>query len=235
MKFTPQIKDTTEYVLICKKCKSSFISYYKDATICDNCADENAKLKIKISKICINCGQQFYSLATRNKKYCSKKCSSESGRKKRGVFSKTYNNTCLECGKIFFSNVKNKYICSPECKSIRNKKKRLEEKQITDFIVFQRDNFCCVYCGKSSIEDGVKLHIEHIYPIKRGGKSDLFNIATSCSKCNNKKSANMISEDNIIRLWTEISRRNKNANISHYKALKIKLDRILRSRVDRLT
>lgn len=36
--------------------------------------------------------------------------------------------------------------------------------------VLRRDNFHCVRCGRGK-EDGVKLHVDHIVPVSRGGKS----------------------------------------------------------------
>ena len=34
--------------------------------------------------------------------------------------------------------------------------------------VLRRDNFHCVRCGRGK-EDGVKLHVDHIVPVSRGG------------------------------------------------------------------
>lgn len=49
--------------------------------------------------------------------------------------------------------------------------------------VMKRDNFHCVLCGRSA-EDGVKLHVDHIIPISRGGKTTIDNLRTLCSDCN---------------------------------------------------
>lgn len=49
--------------------------------------------------------------------------------------------------------------------------------------VLHRDGFRCVKCGRSK-EDGVKLHIDHIKPISRGGKSKMSNLQTLCEDCN---------------------------------------------------
>lgn len=52
-----------------------------------------------------------------------------------------------------------------------------------------RDNYTCQICGKY-MPDGVGLHIDHIVPIKKGGKSIPSNLQVLCSKCNGKKSSN---------------------------------------------
>jgi hypothetical protein len=55
--------------------------------------------------------------------------------------------------------------------------------------VLSRDNFCCVFCGKSPAMDiGTKLHIDHIKPFSKGGKSTLENLQTLCEECNLGKS-----------------------------------------------
>lgn len=49
--------------------------------------------------------------------------------------------------------------------------------------VLRRDGFRCVKCGRSR-EDGVKLHVDHIKPVSRGGKSEMGNLQTLCEGCN---------------------------------------------------
>ncbi len=50
-----------------------------------------------------------------------------------------------------------------------------------------RDNYTCQKCGKY-MPDGVGLHIDHIVPISKGGKSIPSNLQVLCSKCNGSKS-----------------------------------------------
>lgn len=51
--------------------------------------------------------------------------------------------------------------------------------------VFQRDNFKCVFCGKSPVtHNGCDLHIDHIIPFAKGGKTALENLQTLCKECN---------------------------------------------------
>jgi len=55
--------------------------------------------------------------------------------------------------------------------------------------VLNRDNFKCVFCGKSPATDfGTKLHIDHIIPFSKGGTSTLDNLQTLCEDCNLGKS-----------------------------------------------
>ncbi|MBQ8902158.1 MAG: HNH endonuclease [Bacilli bacterium] len=53
--------------------------------------------------------------------------------------------------------------------------------------VLKRDNFRCKLCGMSA-EDGVKLHVDHIIPVSKGGKSTMNNLQTLCERCNLGKS-----------------------------------------------
>ncbi|WP_296796289.1 HNH endonuclease [uncultured Methanobrevibacter sp.] len=49
--------------------------------------------------------------------------------------------------------------------------------------VLDRDNSTCQLCG-ATIEDGVKLHVDHIMPVSKGGTNDLDNLQTLCAQCN---------------------------------------------------
>lgn len=48
--------------------------------------------------------------------------------------------------------------------------------------VLKRDHSTCVLCGAKPPD--VKLHIDHIVPYSKGGKTELSNLRTLCSKCN---------------------------------------------------
>jgi len=55
--------------------------------------------------------------------------------------------------------------------------------------VLTRDNFRCVFCGKSPATNvGTRLHIDHIIPFSKGGKSTFENLQTLCAECNLGKS-----------------------------------------------
>lgn len=54
--------------------------------------------------------------------------------------------------------------------------------------ILKRDDFRCQICGHSQ-EDGVKLHVDHILPIAKGGETKEENLRALCSNCNIGKSA----------------------------------------------
>lgn len=53
-----------------------------------------------------------------------------------------------------------------------------------------RDNYTCQMCGKY-MPDEVGLHIDHIVPVSKGGKTIESNLQVLCSKCNGRKSNNL--------------------------------------------
>ena len=71
------------------------------------------------------------------------------------------------------------------------------------FWVFERDNFKCIYCGRSSIEHGVTLHLDHVFPKYSGGLNTFYNVVTSCGRCNFEKGSSKISKKNILRIWSK--------------------------------
>ena len=53
--------------------------------------------------------------------------------------------------------------------------------------IMRRDGFRCQLCG-STAQDGVKLHVDHVIPVSKGGKTELPNLRTLCERCNLGKS-----------------------------------------------
>lgn len=67
---------------------------------------------------------------------------------------------------------------------------KLERAKMTDslrFDILKRDNYRCQICG-STAQDGVKLHVDHIIPVSKGGKTEPSNLQTLCDRCNLGKS-----------------------------------------------
>lgn len=66
----------------------------------------------------------------------------------------------------------------------------VERGEVSDSLrydILQRDNFTCVICGASS-RQGARLHVDHIIPVSKGGKSTPTNLRTLCERCNIGKS-----------------------------------------------
>lgn len=95
----------------------------------------------------------------------------------------------------FFENFKGIEIKSTETKEPINDIKKntieisTEEKRTIPLKlrlkVFQRDNFKCAYCGASpAVDPNIQLHIDHIVPFSKGGKTELSNLQTLCQNCN---------------------------------------------------
>jgi hypothetical protein len=74
----------------------------------------------------------------------------------------------------------------------------VERGEISDSLrydILKRDSFKCTICGASSNE-GARLHVDHILPIAKHGKSIPSNLRTLCERCNIGKSDKL--EEHII-------------------------------------
>lgn len=72
---------------------------------------------------------------------------------------------------------------SPKARASNPEKRNVSEK--LRYRVLARDHFKCVLCGRSpATEAGVKLHIDHIIPFARGGKTEFSNLRSVCNSCN---------------------------------------------------
>jgi len=70
---------------------------------------------------------------------------------------------------------------------------KVERAKMTDSLrydILKRDNFRCQICG-STAQDGVKLHVDHIIPVAKGGQTIPSNLRTLCDRCNMGKSDKM--------------------------------------------
>lgn len=67
---------------------------------------------------------------------------------------------------------------------------KIERSKMSDSLrydILKRDKFTCQICG-STAQDGVKLHVDHIIPVSKGGKTVKSNLRTLCDRCNLGKS-----------------------------------------------
>ena len=83
--------------------------------------------------------------------------------------------------------------------------------------VLKRDRYACRYCGRPACLSLNRLHIDHVLPVIKGGRTIPCNLVASCQSCNSKKHARVprklhphyivlcLIEDfqvtRLIRLW----------------------------------
>lgn len=65
----------------------------------------------------------------------------------------------------------------------RRKRERSKMSPQLRYQILQRDHFRCQICGRTQ-EDGVKLHVDHIIPVSKGGETVPKNLRTLCDECN---------------------------------------------------
>lgn len=97
------------------------------------------------------------------------------------------------------------------------------KKEIDDFtpeqkeIIFKRDGYRCVYCGRGP-KEGVEIHVDHIKPKYLGGKSVIENGQTLCSQHNFVKKTLKQTETGkkmFIRLY-EAAKKEKNDQLAKF-------------------
>ncbi len=69
--------------------------------------------------------------------------------------------------------------------------------------IYRHYNFRCCYCAKRFPSS--ELNLEHILPRSRGGRTDWYNVVTSCIPCNLRK-GNRLPHEAGMRLVIEPSR-----------------------------
>jgi hypothetical protein len=76
-------------------------------------------------------------------------------------------------------------------------------------LVFWRDHFNCVYCGKSRMTDGAQLHLDHVVPVSHGGTFTFDNLVTACAMCNWGKRDAIFDEKTLALIRTLIRQNNE--------------------------
>jgi len=74
---------------------------------------------------------------------------------------------------------------------VRKQLSSVERSEISDSLrydILNRDGFKCVICGARKSQ-GVRLHVDHIVPVSKGGRSIPDNLRTLCERCNIGKGA----------------------------------------------
>jgi 5-methylcytosine-specific restriction endonuclease McrA len=60
--------------------------------------------------------------------------------------------------------------------------------------VYERDKYCCRYCGEYLKGKKGRLSIDHVIPKSKGGDNSLENLVTACPQCQWKKGAKSLEE-----------------------------------------
>jgi len=112
---------------------------------------------------------------------------------------------CSYCKEPLLNEWQIKY-CSSTCRGKRTYEHRKtgESNWVTlRFKILARDNFRCVFCGRTPVEDGVRLHVDHWNPLINNGNNDMSNLLTSCEECNLGKSDAVLPDS--LKPMVEIS------------------------------
>lgn len=129
---------------------------------------------------------------------------------------------CIWCGAIYEKRMRSQQFCERGCRDqyYFNLK---ETRELARFTIFTRDEFRCVYCGKSSIEDSVALVVDHVIPYCEGGDSGCYNLVTACFECNKMKGPYLLEESVYLR----IVERNKRLNGGISKAKQVFVEKVI--------
>jgi 5-methylcytosine-specific restriction endonuclease McrA len=159
---------------------------------------------------CIVCKKEFKAVHN-TAKYCSNQCKCEDYRLRESYKKRLKNNlpkemNCEICSKLFKPTKITNIYCSDECRKIGhdNHSPQYQAYYKLRFKIFNRDNFRCVYCGRSVIEDKIKLQVDHLIPRVKGGTNEENNLITSCSECNLGKSDLLLDERMIKKISKEV-------------------------------
>lgn len=80
-----------------------------------------------------------------------------------------------------------KKIAQESSEHAQRKRERAKMSASLRYDILHRDGFKCQICGRTQA-DGVKLHVDHIIPVSKGGKTVKSNLRTLCDQCNLGKS-----------------------------------------------
>ena len=143
------------------------------------------------------------------RKFCSMECS-----KQNMTFSalkRMVKIRCKRCKKIFSvpkNKVKRKKYCSKKCMLVpeaeqiltRRHNSKIRKYRIKNIIgsyrkvewekLKKKNKYTCLCCGQK--EPKIKLTIDHIIPVSRGGTNYINNLQPLCSKCNRFKYTKII-------------------------------------------
>lgn len=93
------------------------------------------------------------------------------------------------CDKLFYKH-EDILLCGVKSSADPSiKSRKIERSKMTlklRYKILKRDHFKCVLCGATACD--TELHIDHIIPVSKGGKTEDYNLRTLCVNCNLGKS-----------------------------------------------
>jgi 5-methylcytosine-specific restriction endonuclease McrA len=193
-----------------------------------------SKRKLRTEQQCVVCGTEFIPSnmtqkccsiacgALNRKKYtaeqradaikANQKKQTEKAKAKRLEEKENTVLVCNYCNKEYSAADRNKAdtkFCSKECQTKEHNRSRIERDKRAKFFILNRDGFKCIYCNSTSIEDGVRLTIDHIKPLAKGGNNNVANLVTACKECNTSKNTTELSSDMFSRVSEIVIKRNQ--------------------------
>ena len=177
---------------------------------------------------CLNCKEKFIvSRKTGRIYYCSNDCKETKKKEKKRILriknKENYRKkndlplednfvtaVCPICKQDFTFNQTrqpNKKYCSDDCRKVNQH--TLSKVNDNRFIIFQRDTFKCIYCGKTTKDYDIVLTVDHIIPQNKGGKHIASNLISSCLSCNSSKQDKQLSSESFSFVKGTIEERNK--------------------------
>lgn len=121
---------------------------------------------------------------------------------------------CKHCGKDYLSKSSTHRYCTNECCTADAEKGR--------YLIFERDKFRCIYCGRTTYAHDIVLHVDHIIPVVRGGKDTADNLVTSCEDCNVSKQSSILANDNYFEIIKAILQRNAISHIANTQRIELR-------------
>ncbi|MCH5164927.1 MAG: HNH endonuclease [Clostridiales bacterium] len=171
-----------------KKNRKNYESYYeKYKCLCSTITEDKIKgLKIKLSAFLkIERGLCEKSKLTPQLSTSVYIRASYTSPKGRNSYSKERTFTYDELVIAF-----NQYLALKKQQKDYSYQVKVERAKMTDSLrydILKRDNFMCQLCGATA-QEGAKLHVDHIVPVAKGGKTIASNLRTLCDRCNMGKS-----------------------------------------------
>lgn len=211
----PIVRTKSVHCVVCGRYFKQIQAHQKYCSrVCRNKVTRLAYNKVKktrkYQRFCKCCLNKFETNVF-NKKFCSEQCRKKQLQTNYIKERENCKKECLVCKQEFVPTRVFKECCSEDCNRLFKKNKSIFIKRETGyrwlllrFKVLNRDNFKCKYCGRSSIEDNIKLHVDHILPISKDGLNELNNLVTACEDCNLGKRDILLEKYNVIRLKNSI-------------------------------